>query len=139
MTTDKPSIWKAALVAPIGVPLAITLWIVWAATTSLGLAGLRKVCVVTAYVFIYALPVAYGVMLLLGMPIVLLFRAKGWLAWTTVCIGAAVLGAAIWFGCWQWALSEPKSPAWTLFDGALIGLFVGIMFSMVAELPKRVV
>ena len=39
-------------------------------------------------VFLFGLPVAYGAMLLFGVPYVLWLRAKGWLNWMFVCAGA---------------------------------------------------
>lgn len=138
MTTKTPSIWKAALVAPLGVPLSITLSIVWDSVSQLGPAGLRDVPVAVLLVFLLGSPVSYAVMLLVGAPYLLWLRSRGWLTWCFVCTGAAVFGAAAWACYWQLSLSPPPLTR-TIPSGALIGLVVGVIFSLVAKLPRRVV
>ena len=137
--TNKPSIWKAALIAPLGVPLSITLSIVLESVWHLGLSGLRDLPIVVLAVFLFGLPISYGVMLLLGVPYLMWLRSRGWLSWVFVCIGAAVLGSAIWAGYWQLSLSPPPLLTRSIPVGALIGLVVGAIFSLVAKLPRRVV
>jgi hypothetical protein len=136
--TSKPSIWKAALIAPLGVPLSITFSIVWESVAHLGLSGLRDVSIAILFVFLFGLPISYGIMLLLGLPYLFWLRSRGWLTWMFVCIGAVVLGAAMWAGYWQLSLSPPPLTR-TIPAGALIGFVVGVIFSLVAKLPKRVV
>jgi hypothetical protein len=138
MTANKPSIWKAALIAPLGVPLSITVAAAWEAVSNFGLSGLRDMPVTMLFVFLFGLPISYGAMLLVGLPYLMWLRSKGWLTWVFVCIGAAVLGSAIWAGYWQLSL-RPPSLTRTIPVGALIGLVVGIIFCLVARLPKRVV
>ena len=138
MTANKPSIWKAALIAPLGVPLSITFVTAWEAVSNFGLSGLRDLPATMLLTFLFGLPISYGVMLLLGLPYLMWLRSKGWLTWVFVCIGAAVIGSAIWAGYWQLSL-RPPSLARTIPVGALIGLVVAIIFSLVAKLPRRVV
>ena len=138
MTANKPSIWKAALIAPLGVPLSITFVTAWEAVSNFGFSGLRDLPATMLLIFLFGLPISYGVMLLLGLPYLVWLRSKGWLTWVFVCIGAAVLGSAIWAGYWQLSL-RPPSLARTIPVGALIGLVVAVIFSLIAKLPKRVV
>ena len=138
MTATKPSIWRAALIAPLGVPLSITVAAAWEAVSNFGLSGLRDLPVTMLFVFLFGLPISYGAMLLIGLPYLMWLRSKGWLTWVFVCLGAAVLGSAIWAGYWQLSL-RPPSLTRTIPVGALIGLVVGIIFSLVAKLPRRVV
>lgn len=132
----RPSLWKGALVAPWGVPVSITLVAAWEALSNSGVAGLRDLPATLLLVFLFGLPVSYGVMLLLGLPYLMWLRARGWLTWVFVCAGAAALGAAIWAGYWQLSLRPPLL-AQTVPVGALIGLVVGGLFSLVARLPAR--
>lgn len=136
MTANKPSIWKATLIAPMGVPLAVTFAVAWEAVSNFGFSGLRDVPATMLLIFLFGLPISYGAMLLLGMPYLLWLRSRGRLTWLPVCLGAAALGAAIWAGYWQLS-ARPPSLARTVPVGALIGLFVGIIFSLIAKLPKR--
>lgn len=136
--TSKPSVWKATLIAPLGVPLSIIFAAAWDSVSNFGFSGLRDLSVTAMLVFLFGLPISYGAMLLLGLPYILWLRSKGWLTWMSVCIGAAALGAAIWTGYWQLSLRPPPF-ARTIPVGALIGLVVGVIFSLVAKLSKRVV
>lgn len=138
MTANKPSIWRAALIAPLGVPLSITVAAAWEAMSNFGLSGLRDMPVTMLFVFLFGLPISYGAMLLIGLPYLMWLRSKGWLTWVFACIGAAVLGSAIWAGYWQLSFRPPPLTR-TIPVGALIGLVVGIIFSLVAKLPRRVV
>jgi len=136
--TNKTSLWKAALIAPLGVPLSITFAAAWESISNFGLSELRDLPAAMLLVFLFGLPISYGAMLLFGLPYLLWLRSKGWLTWVFVCMGAAVLGAAIWAGYWQLSL-RPPSLTRTIPVGVLIGLVVGVIFSLVAKLPKRVV
>lgn len=119
-------------------PLSITFAAAGDAVSNFGFAGLRDLPATVLLVFLFGLPISYGAMLLLGVPYLLWLRSKGWLTWTFVCIGAVVLGATIWAGYWQLSLRPPPLTR-TIPVGALIGLIVGVIFSVVAKLPKRVV
>jgi len=107
MTANKPSIWRAALIAPLGVPLSITVAAAWEAMSNFGLSGLRDMPVTMLFVFLFGLPISYGAMLLIGLPYLMWLRSKGWLTWVFACIGAAVLGSAIWAGYWQLSFRPP--------------------------------
>lgn len=138
MTTNRPLIFKAALIAPLGAPLAITFAITLEAVSNFGFSGLRDVPATLLLVFLFGLPISYGAMLLLGLPYLMWLRSKGWLTWILVCFGAAVLGSAIWSGYWRLSL-RPPSLMHTIPIGALIGLVVGVIFNLVAKLPRRAV
>ena len=131
-----PPIWKAVLLAPLGVPLSIALSAAWDSVSNSGFPGLRDLPATVLLVFLFGLPVAYGAMLLFGVPYVLWLRAKGWLNWVFVCTGAGFLGAVIWTGYWQLSFHPPPL-ARTVLVGALIGLVVGVIFCLVARLPGR--
>lgn len=135
MNTGWASFWKAALIAPWGVPMAISFSIVWEAVSDFGLSGLSDLPATILLVLLFGLPISYGVMLLLGLPYLMWLRSKGWLNWIFVCVGATVLGSAIWSGYWQLSL-HPPSLMRTIPIGALAGLFVGVIFSLVAKLPR---
>lgn len=57
MTTDKKPIFKAALIAPLGVPLAITFAAAWESVSLFGLSGLRDLPVAALFFFIFGLPI----------------------------------------------------------------------------------
>lgn len=135
VNTGWASFWKAALIAPWGVPMAISFSIVWEAVSDFGLSGLSDLPATILLVLLFGLPISYGVMLLLGLPYLMWLRSKGWLNWIFVCVGATVLGSAIWSGYWQLSL-HPPSLMRTIPIGALAGLFVGVIFSLVAKLPR---
>jgi len=137
MTETKPSIWKAALIAPLGVPLSIVFAAACESVSNLGFSGLADLSATVLLVFLFGLPISYGAMLLIGLPYVIWLRSRAWLTWAFVCIGAAVLGSVIWAGYWQLSL-RPPSLARTVPAGALIGFVVGVIFSWVAKLPSRV-
>jgi hypothetical protein len=138
MTTNIASIWKPALVAPLGAPLAITLAMAWESVSNFGISGLRDLPAAMLFVFLFGLPISYIAMLLLGLPYLMWLRSKGWLSWLSVCMGAAVLGSAIWATAWGFG-RQPQPLTHTIPIGALIGLVVGVIFSLVAKLPRRVV
>lgn len=138
MTTSIISIWKPALVAPLGAPLAITLTMAWESVLNFGIFGLRDLPAAMLFVFLFGVPISYIAMLLLGLPYLMWLRSKGWLSWLSVCMGAAVLGSAIWAAAWGFG-RQPQPLTHTIPIGALIGLVVGVIFSLVANLPKRVV
>lgn len=138
VTTNAPSIWKPALVAPLGAPLAITFAMAWESVSNFGIPGLRDLPAAMLFVFLFGVPISYIAMLLLGLPYLMWLRSKGWLSWMSVCIGAVVLGSAIWAAAWGFG-RQPKPLTDTIPIGALIGLAVGVIFSLVAKLPKRVV
>lgn len=135
MTTNIPSIWKPALIAPLGVPLAITLAMAWEAVSNFGIPGLRDLPAAMLFVFLFGVPISYIVMLLLGLPYLMWLRSKGWLSWMSVCIGAAVLSSLIWSAAWGFG-RQPQPLIHTIPIGALIGLVVGVIFSLVAKLPR---
>jgi len=134
----RPKIWRAVLVAPLGAPLSISVVTVAETTLKTGLSGLGDLPMLTLFVFLFGLPFAYGVMLLLGLPYLIWLRSRGWLAWTSVCVGATVLGAVTWAGYWSLSLS-PLPLISTVPAGGLIGFIVGVIFSALAELPKRII
>lgn len=135
MTANKSSLWKAAFVAPLGVPLSITFAAGWEAVSNFGLSGLRDLPATMLLVFFFGLPISYGVMLLFGLPYIMWLRSKGWLTWVFVCVGASVLSSIVWAGYWQLSLRPPPF-AHTIPVGMLIGLVVGVIFSLIAKLPK---
>lgn len=136
MTKDNLSIWKPALIAPLGVPLAITLAMAWESVSNFGLPGLRDLPSAMFFVFLFGLPISYIAMLLLGLPYLMWLRSKGWLSWMSVCMGAAVLGSVIWAAAWGFG-RQPQPLTRTIPIGALIGLVAGVIFSAVARLPRR--
>jgi hypothetical protein len=132
MTDRRQPIWKAVLVAPVAVPLAITAWAAWESVSVSGIAGLRDVPIAALFFFAFGLPISYIAMLLLGLPYLLWLRSRNLLTWAPVCVGAALLGAIVWCGYWQLSLSPPSFLK-TLLVGAVIGLLVGIVFCWVAR------
>jgi hypothetical protein len=132
MTVPKQPVWKAALIAPVAAPLAITAAAAWEAVTLGGIAGLLDVPIAALFFFAFGLPIAYMAMLVLGLPYVLWLRSRGWLTWAPVYAGSALLGAAVWAGYWQLSI-RPPSPIKTLPVGAVIGVLVGIVFCWVAR------
>ena len=136
MTVNRKPIWKAVLVAPLAAPLSIAFVAAWESVSLSGLSGLQDVPVAALFFFLFGVPISYGVMLILGLPYLVWLRSKGWLTWVPVCAGAAVLGAAAWSGYWQLSL-RPPSLASTIPIGALLGLVVGVAFSLAAGLTIR--
>ena len=131
MTDRQRPIWKAALVAPVAAPLAITSWAAWEAVSVNGIAGLRDIPLAAMFFFAFGLPISYIAMAALGVPYLLWLRSRNLLTWIPVYAGAALLGAIVWSGYWQMSL-RPPSLITTLPVGAAIGLLVGVMFCWVA-------
>ena len=110
----------------------------WEAVSNFGLPGLRDLPVAMVFIFTFGLPISYIAMLLLGVPYLRWLHSRGWLSWGPVCLGAAVLGSAIWAAAWGFG-RQPQPLMRTIPVGALIGLVVAAIFCLVAKLPKRVV
>jgi hypothetical protein len=132
MTEHRQPIWKAALVAPVAAPLAITAWAAWESISVNGIAGLGDVPIAALLFFVAGLPISYIIMAVLGLPYLFWLRARNLLTWIPVYAGGSLLGALVWSGYWQMSLRPPSLLA-TLPVGALIGLLVGILFCWVAR------
>ncbi len=135
MNENKPTIWKATLIAPLGVPLSIVFVVAVESVLNDGIPGLRDLPATMFLVFLFGLPISYGVMLFLGLPYLIWLRSKKQLTWVFVCIGSIVFGSTIWSGYWQ---LSPHSPPFmsTIPTGAFIGFVVGVTFCLVAKLPS---
>jgi hypothetical protein len=136
VTVNRPSILKAVLIAPLGAPLSITFMAAWESVSLSGLSGLGDLPVAALLFFLFGLPVSYGAMLILGLPYLVWLRSNGCLTWSSTCVGAAILSSALWSGYWQLSLRRP-SLTHTIPAGMLIGLVVGVIFSLIAGLPSR--
>ena len=132
MTASKQPILKAALIAPVAAPLAITVAMAWDSVSLSGMSGLRDMPIEALFFFAFGLPISYIAMLVLGLPYLLWLRSRNWLTWAAVYVGAAFLGAVVWTGYWQMSL-RPPSLVKTLPVGSAIGLLVGILFCWVAR------
>ncbi len=131
MTQHRQPLWKAAIVAPIAAPLAITAAMAWDSVSVSGVAGFRDVPIAALFIFVFGLPISYIAMLIFGLPYILWLRSRNWLTWIPVYTGSAVLGSAVWTGYWQMSL-RPPSVLQTLAFGAFIGLVVGVVFCWAA-------
>jgi hypothetical protein len=128
--------WKAVLIAPAGAPLAIALWLVWRSIWISGFSELGNLSMGVLLIFLFGLPISYAAMLLVGLPVALTLRSRGRLTWPLACIGGVMFGAVIWAGYWQLSY-QPRPLTLTIPAGALIGLVVGVIFSVIAKLPSR--
>ena len=131
MTEHRQPIWRAALVAPVAAPLAITVAMAWESVSVSGIAGLGDVPIAALFFFAFGLPISYIAMLVCGLPYVLWLRSRNWLTWVPVYVGSALLGSIVWAGYWQMSLRPPSLPK-TLVVGAGIGLVVGVVFCWLA-------
>lgn len=132
MTEHRQPVWKAALVAPVAAPLALTAWAAWESVSVSGIAGLSDVPIAALFFFAFGLPISYIAMLVIGVPYVLWLRSRNLLSWLPIYSAATVLGAIVWSGYWQMSL-RPHLLLKTLPVGAVVGLLVGILFCWVAR------
>ena len=95
------------LVTPWAVPLAFVLWSIFAVLFTEGVSGLKDWPVLLGF-FVFALPVTYAAMLIIGPPYVLWLRVRGALTFPFVCIGA-VLAAIVAIPVLGW-LTGPHIP-----------------------------
>ena len=107
MSQHRRPIWFAVLVTPWAVPLAFVLWSIFAVLFTEGVSGLKDWPVLLGF-FVFALPVTYAAMLIIGLPYVLWLRARGALTFSFVCIGA-VLAAIVAIPVFGW-LTGPHIP-----------------------------
>jgi hypothetical protein len=132
MTRDRHKLWRAALIAPISAPLAISAVFVWELVTNSQVSQPQDVFVAVGFVFAFGLPISYAAMLLLGMPYIIWLRSINRLRGILVCAGSLTIGAAVWTAYLQLSV-PPSSVLETAPVGAIIGLLVGIIFCQVAR------
>lgn len=125
------------LVAPLGVPLSIAFVTTWESVWHFGFSELRDFPMTMLFVFLFGLPVSYGVMLLLGLPYLLWLRSRDRLTWLSVCTGSAVIGSAVWAGYWRLSFNPPPLER-TILVGLFIGIVVGAIFCLVAEIRRLI-
>ena len=136
MSQHRRPIWFAVLVTPWAVPLAFVLWSIFAVLFTEGVSGLKGWPVLLGF-FVFALPVTYAAMLIIGLPYVLWLRARGALTFSFVCIGA-VLAAIVVIPVFGWLTGPhiPPSGVSILLSGAL-GLLSGLVFCIAAGITFR--
>jgi hypothetical protein len=136
MSQHRRPIWFAVLVTPWAVPLAFLLWSIFAVLFTEGVSGLKDWPVLLGF-FVFALPVTYAAMLIIGLPYVLWLRVRGALTVPFVCIGAVLAAiAAIPVLGWLTGPHIPPSGASILLSGAL-GLLSGLVFCIAAGITFR--
>lgn len=137
MSVKKTNIWKAVLVAPLGVPLSIAFLTTWESVWNFGFSGLRDFPITMLFVFLFGLPISYVIMLLLGLPYLLWLRSRGRLTWLSVCTGSAAIGSAVWAGYWRLSFHPPPLER-TILVGLFIGVVVGAIFCLVAKIRRLI-
>jgi hypothetical protein len=127
-------LWVATIVTPLITPLAYFLVLV-AAEFAGEHSSSESVFRAIGILYMVGLPLAFGAMCLVGLPLVLLLRSQRMLTAGYVLIGASVIGmltmstfTGLTDGAWD--------PVLTLW-GLGIGLFSGVVFCFVAGIPFR--
>ena len=126
--------WVAILIAPLAAPIVylFALWLfewtrpsVWNQQTSMAM--FKAIWTL----FIVALPVSYGVFLLLGLPLIWLLNRINKLTFASCTLAAVPLGALVMmaiFGSWTW--SDVYSSAFFFYPvmGGVLGFIVAALF-----------
>lgn len=125
-----PAFWKAVLVAPLAVPVALCIWI--AASWQL---HLRQADFYLAAGIVVVVGTVCGAiaMAVLGLPYLLWLRAKDRLSWLAVCAGSTLAG--IGMAAPFWIQVSRQSALESALVGTGAGLLVGVVFCLVAGLP----
>jgi hypothetical protein len=127
-------LWVATLATPLITPLACFLVLLVAefmGEHSSSESMFRAIGIL----YMVGLPLAFGAMCLVGLPLVLLLRSQALLTPRYVLIGASVIGVltiAAFFGL----MDDSWDPVLTLW-GLGLGLFAGVVFCLVAGIPFR--
>jgi len=129
--------WMAVWFAPLGAPLAVGIIFAVEAAWYSGLTQLTGLIFYMPVFYMLGLPLAYVAMVLTGVPYLAWLHSRDQLDWAHVCVGSSILGILLWAGFSPMVLSNPTHIAAIPFGG-FPGLIVGVLFSWIAKLPRRV-
>ena len=127
-------LWIATIVTPLLTPLAYFLVLVAAEFTGVHASG-ESVFRAMGILYLVGLPLAFGAMGLVGLPLVLLLRSQSMLTPGYVLIGASVIGV-LTMAVFTGLIGGSWDPGLTLW-GLGHGLFAGFLFCFVAGIPFR--
>lgn len=125
-----PAFWKAVLVAPLAVPVALCIWI--AATWHMDLRQ-ADFYLAVGVVLVVGLVCGAIAMAVLGLPYLLWLRAKDRLSWLAVCAGSTLAGIGMAAPFWTQVSRQSALESALIGTGA--GLLVGVVFCLAAGSP----
>jgi hypothetical protein len=129
------SLWLAALVTSIAVPVGYAGVVVSIALLS-GTARNHEVFGALASIVVVGTPLCMACVFLLGLPLAVYFRSRGWLAVIPACLVGATAGALV-FGLLLWRLERESAPLAVWLPGAAFGLAASVVFCAVAGVSWR--
>jgi hypothetical protein len=127
-------LWVATIVTPLVIPLAYFLVLV-AAEFAGEHSSSESVFRAIGILYMVGLPLAFGAMCLVGLPLVLLLRSQRMLTSGYVLIGASVIGV-LTVAAFTGLVDGSWHPILTLW-GLGLGLFAGVVFCLIAGIPFR--
>jgi hypothetical protein len=130
-------LWLAALLTPFALPISYALmFMVGNAARGRDLMSEEATRALSALV-LFGLPISLVVTFLLGLPFAFVLRSKGWLNMPVVC-GAASIAGIVAFRVFMLILGGmEKVGILEIAISAAIGLFMGIVFCLIAGIRFR--
>ena len=128
--TKRP-ILLGALIAPLGAPAALLLYTFVPALVHKGPAGLRDWRIAALICVFFGLPIAYGVMLVFGLPYITWLRRTARLTRLTICAGAIAAGSMALPGSLLLLTHGSQPYLANMAAGGFIGFVCGAIFCVV--------
>jgi len=130
-------LWLGALVAWPVAPMGYALFAILTTLQQMGIDGITMVYPFIQLIFMIGLPIAALAMFLIGLPLTVWFRARGWLRADLVCLAAAGVGILAWSLFLVFVDGGPPSVG-QLLAGAALGAVSGLVFCLTAGLRWRI-
>jgi hypothetical protein len=132
-------LWLAALAAWPAVPLGYALFFAFIELTSGDPGRTANILPIVTIVLTLGLPISGVATFLVGLPVVLLMRSRGWLTAIRACLVASVIGATAWILFMKAMDSAMSLSSPLLLLGAAFGAVSGLVFCLVADIRWRAV
>ncbi len=127
-------LWVATLITPLVTPLAYLLVLLTIDYTS-DHHSPESIFRAIGILYFVGMPLAFGAMFLVGLPLVLLLRSQQLLTTGYVLIGSTVVGM-LTMAAFSGLMDGRWNPVLTLW-GLGLGLFAGFVFCLAAGIPFR--
>lgn len=137
MRVSTQRLWLAGLVAAFAAPLAYWLVLFAIEFRLSGGSVTEEVMRALGMTVMFVIPLSLVVMLVFGYPLILLLRKHSRLSALNVCAGTLVIGALVATVLVKVAFQSGSVDVAIPLLGGAMGLFAGIVFSLVAGLPLR--